>query len=103
MLAGLDGVLLGGKAKGIVSHRMQHVETFQALVAAVDVTGDVPQRMAYMQAGARRIREHVQNVVFGTGGIGLDLESMMLGPISLPTLLNVDEVVFHENDVLRLI
>ena len=50
MLARLDGVLFGGKAEGVVTHRMQHVEAFQALVAAVDVAGDEAQRVSHMQA-----------------------------------------------------
>ena len=65
MLAGLDGILLCRKAEGVVSHRMKDVEALQALVAGIDVAGDVSQRMSYMQARTAGVREHVQHIVFG--------------------------------------
>ena len=50
MLAGLDGVLLGRKAEGVVSHGMQHIETLEPLVPGENITGYVPQWMAYMKS-----------------------------------------------------
>ena len=44
--------------------RWQDVEAFLAFVARVDVRGDIAQRMAYVQAGARRVGEHVEHVEF---------------------------------------
>ncbi len=41
VLSGLDGILLCGETVGIVAHRMEHIEALQALVARVDVRGDV--------------------------------------------------------------
>ena len=95
VLAGLDGILLGREAEGVVAHGVQHIEAFQAFVAAVDVTGDIAERMADVQARAGRVREHVQHVIFGFGRVCLGLESVMGGPIGLPFLLDLGEIVFH--------
>ena len=64
MLAGLDGVLLGGQAERIPAHRMQHVETLRAFVARENIRGGVTFRMPDVQARAARIRKHVENVKF---------------------------------------
>ena len=65
MLAGLDGVLLGGQAEGVPAHRMQHVEAAGAAVAGEDVRGGVTLRMPDVQARAAGIGEHVQDVMLG--------------------------------------
>ena len=96
MLARLDGVLFGRKAEGVVAHRMQDVEALLALVARVDVRGDVAQRVAHMQAGARRIGEHVQHIEFGPRRIGLDLVGFILLPAALPLGLDLLEIVLHD-------
>ncbi len=62
MLAGLDGVLLGGESEGVVAHRVKDIEALQPLVAGIYVAGDVAQRMADVQACSGRIREHIQNI-----------------------------------------
>ena len=95
VLAGLDGVLLGREAEGVVAHRMEDVEALQALVAGKDVTGDVSQRMSDMQARARRIREHVQDVIFRFGAVGLSLVRLVLSPPILPLSFNLDKIIFH--------
>ena len=65
MLSGLDGILLGGKAEGVVPHRVQHVETLQALVAAVNITCNVSQRMSHVKPRSRGIGEHIQYIILG--------------------------------------
>jgi hypothetical protein len=69
VLAGLDGVLLGGQAERVVAHRVEHVVAGHALVAADDVGGGVTFRVADVQAGAARVGKHVEHVVFRLGGI----------------------------------
>jgi hypothetical protein len=95
VLAGLYGVLLGGQAEGVVSHRVQDVEAFLAFVARVDVRGDIAQRMAYVQAGARRVGEHVEHVEFGPRRVGLDLVGFIFLPAALPLGLDLLEIVLH--------
>ncbi len=63
MLAGLYGVLLGRKTKGVIAHGMQHVLTLHAVITADHIGGEIPQRVAHMQALARWIGEHVHGEV----------------------------------------
>ena len=99
VLTGLNGVLLGRQTVGIIAHRMQHVVASQTFVAAENVAGDVSQRMSDVQTRARRIRKHVQNVIFWTRRVGLGLIHSVVNPILLPLLLDLFEIVFH--DLLR--
>ena len=41
MLSGLDRILLSGQSVGVISHRMQHVETLQTLVSGVNIGSNV--------------------------------------------------------------
>ena len=88
MLTGLDGVLLRREAEGVVTHRMKDIEALQALVAGIDVAGDVSQRMTYMQSRAAGVREHIQHIVFGFVRICAGTVGLVLGPPLLPFLLN---------------
>ena len=95
MLPGLDGILLGGETEGVVTHRVQDVEALQPFVAAVDVAGNVAQRMAHMQPGPGGVRKHVEHIILGLGGVGLYAEGLAVGPVGLPFLLDFLEIVFH--------
>ncbi len=95
VLTGLNSILLRRQAIGVETHGVQHVEAALAFVPAVDIRGDIAQRMAYVQTGTRRIREHVQHIVVRfvrliTYSIGIGIV-----PRLLPFLLNVAKVVFH--------
>ena len=48
MLACLDGILLCGKSKGVITHGMEDIEALQSLVPGENVTGDITQGMPYM-------------------------------------------------------
>ena len=69
VLAGLDGVLLGGQAEGVPAHGVEDVEAAHALVAGEDVGGGVALRMADVQARAAGVGEHVEDVVFRARGV----------------------------------
>ena len=62
--ARLDGVLLGGQTKRIPTDRVQDVEALHAFVARNDVGRRVALGVPDVQARARRIRKHVEDVVF---------------------------------------
>ena len=94
MLARLYGILLCGQPKGIVTHRVQHVIALVALVAGVDITGNVAQRMPHMQARAGGIGKHVQNVIFWFVAIVLGFESLVIGPKFLPLCFYLVKVIF---------
>ena len=62
VLAGLDGVLLGGQAEGVEPEGMEDDVALHAPEPGVAVGGDVAERMPDMEAGARGIGEHVEHV-----------------------------------------
>ena len=69
VLAGLDGVLLGGQAERIVAHRMEDIEALHAFEAPDDIGGGVAFRMPDMETGTTRVGKHVEHVVFRFGRI----------------------------------
>ncbi len=93
VLAGLNRVLFGRQTVGVEPHGVQDVEAVEPFVTRVDVARDVAQRMADMQARARRVGEHVQYIVFGLGRRLFGLEGLVFVPIRLPTLFDVSEIV----------
>ena len=96
VLSGLYSVLFCRKSICVISHRVQHVETLQAFVTGVNITGYVSQRMSYVQSGSRRIREHIQYVEFLFAFVFSHLIGMVLYPSLLPFLFNLSEIVFHD-------
>ena len=95
MLPGLDGVLLRWKPVGVVPHRVEHVEAFQAFVPRINVTGNVAQGVPDMQPRPGGIGKHVQNVEFGfVGAVGCR-KSLPRRPAGLPFFLYFSEIIFH--------
>ena len=93
--ARLHGVLLGGEAKGVPAHRVQHVEALHALVAAEDVGRRIAFRMAHVQARAARVWEHVETVeLLFALDVVRRFERLVLQPELLPFLLDFSIVVF---------
>ena len=100
MLTGLDRILLGRQAEGVIAHGVQHVLALHTVVAADHIGGKVAQRVTHMQALARRIREHVHREIrrapFGVATlsvlqIAVDVsspESAFVIPNLLPFSLN---------------
>ena len=95
VLAGLYGVLFGGKAVGVVAHGVQHVEPFQTFVAGKDVAGYVSQRVSHMQPRSRRVGEHVEDVVFWFVGGVFAAVGVIFSPVALPFAFDVFEIVIH--------
>src|SRR5687767_21676 len=108
MLAGADGVLLSWQAKGIPAHWVEHVAASRPMVARQNIRGGVALRMPDMEAGARGVGEHVEDVepareslvpagkrVFARHGLSRvpSAESLLAVPELLPLLLNEIEGV----------
>ena len=52
VLTGLDSILLSRQSISIVTHRVQHVESVQTLVASIDVAGDITKWVTYVQTSS---------------------------------------------------
>ena len=80
MLAGADGVLLGGQAEGVPAHGVEDVATAGALVTGEDVGGGVALRMADVQPGAGRVGEHVEYVELAGQALLRDFACQAVAP-----------------------
>ena len=97
VLAGLDGVLLGGQAESVVAHRVQDVVALHTAVARQRVGRDVAERVPHVQALTRGVGEHVEDEVGGAGrqrsgqGTGrvVRVERAQLLPTVLPLRLDL--------------
>ena len=96
MLARLDRILFRWQSEGIVTHRMQHIEAAQSLVARNDVAGDVAERMPNVQACATGIREHVERIELRLGQVVLDAVGLVGPPLLPPLSLQVLVLVSHD-------
>jgi hypothetical protein len=95
MLAGLDRILFSREAESIITHRVEHIESVKPLVPGIDVRGDIPEWMAYMQPGARWVGKHVEDIIFRFGRINVHFESPVFLPVRLPPGFNFSECIFH--------
>ena len=95
MLTCLDGILLSRQSIGIITHRVQHVETLLALISGIDITGDIAKRMTHMQTCSRWIREHVQYVEFLLLLVLHYAIGTIFHPSLLPFLFDFSEIVIH--------
>ena len=92
----LQRILLSRQAKSIVAHGVQHIEAFQAFVAAENIAGNVAERMAHMQAGTAGVRKHIEHIILGLAAVVGHLIRFGIIPLLLPFFFNGVEVVFHE-------
>src|SRR5690606_33219278 len=95
MLPGMDGILFSWKAKRVVSHRVQHIESFQPFEPGQDIGGDVTQRMPYVQPRPGRVRKHIQDIILWLASSGLSLKSLVGCPKLLPFLFYVSKIIVH--------
>ena len=95
----LDGGVLGGQAKGVIAHRVQHVKAAHAGLARHGVADRVVARVAHVQV-ARGVREHLQHVLLGLLGALLGLVEFLGIPLRLPARLDLLGVVGRDLEVL---
>ena len=95
VLTRLNRILLSGQTEGVVTHRVQHIESAQTLVTRIDIRSDVTQRVAYVQTRTRRIGEHIEDIEFGTRRIDLHFVGTALAPLFLPFGFDGSKIVFH--------
>ena len=96
VLPGLDGVLFRRQTIGIKAHRVQHIESFQALVPGINVRSNVAQRMPHVKPCPRRIGKHVKHVKFRLSRVNVHFIGSVLFPELLPLLFGFFKIIFHK-------
>ena len=96
---GLDGVLLGRQAEGIVAQSVQHVLAQHAVIASIGIGSDIAQRVSHVQARTGGVGEHILHIELflrQLARIGGELayrvrgvESAIVFPVLLPGLLDL--------------
>ena len=94
VLSCLNGILLCRQSVGIVAHGMQHIVSAQTFVTGKYVAGYVSERMPNMKSCSRRIRKHIQHIIFGFV-VYLGLIGLVFSPVLLPFLFYLPKIVFH--------
>ncbi len=94
MLPRFYRVLFCRQTKRIVSHRVEDIKTLMAFVSRIDITGDIPQWVTYVQARSGWIREHIQYVILGFITAIICFKRFVVGPVLLPLLLYFSEMIF---------
>src|SRR6266852_8955123 len=89
----LDGSVFGGQAEGVPAHGMQHVEAAHAFYAGHHVADGVIAHVAHVHR-AGGVRQHLEGVIFGLGGIYFGVEDARFGPALLPFGFELLWVVF---------
>ena len=84
--------VLSGLAERVVSHRMQDVISLHYLYARCDIAYRVITHVAHVDA-ARRVREHLEEIILFPGGIFLYFEGALRLPFLLPFLFYALEIV----------
>ena len=93
MSTGFHGVLFRGQTESVPAHGVQDIEAAHAFVATGDIGRGVSFGVSHMETCARRIREHVQNIIFGFGGEVDSTESVIAFPVILPLLFDRGKIV----------
>ena len=89
VLPRLNCVLFSGQSKRIVAHRMQHIKAAMPLISSINIRGDVPQRMPYVQSCPGGIRKHIQHVKRLFIAVVFCMISAFILPFILPLFLKI--------------
>ena len=91
----LHGEVLGGQAESVPAHRVEHIITVLAALAAHDIQRSVAAGMADVQARARGIRELHQCIELGLLVVDLNVEGLFVLPHLLPLGLHGLVIILH--------
>ena len=89
----LDSGIFRRHAESIISHRMNNIKPLHGFKAGYHVTNRVIPHMPHMKI-ARRIREHLKNIVFLFIRIKMSLKCFRLFPNLLPLFFNLLRNIF---------
>ena len=88
----LHGGVLCGHAKGIPPHRVQDVEALGPFITRDNITHSIISYVTHVNT-SRRIREHFEDIIFGFGGVDLDIKAASFVPALLPLGLGFFNVI----------
>ena len=88
----LDGRVLGRQAEGVEADGVQHIEAAHAGLARHGVADGVVARMSHVQV-ARGVREHLEHVLLGLGGVRVHGKEVLLVPRLHPAGLDGPRIV----------
>ena len=91
----LNRILLRRQSERIPAHGMQDIQSPHALIAGQDIGGGIAFRVADVQSGGTRIREHIQDVVFLLPRVDLGAKGFVFPPIALPFRLDDAGLIAH--------
>ena len=95
VLTCLNSILLCRQSVCVITHRVQHIETLQSFVAAINVRSNITKRVSHVQSRSRWVRKHIKHIEFRTRFVYFYLISSMFIPILLPLFLNLLKFIFH--------
>ena len=90
----LDRRILGGQAESVPAHGVQDIEALHPLVAGHHIADGVVADMAHVNA-ARRVGEHLQEIIFGPAGVFACGIGLVVKPVAAPFVFDGLEIVFH--------
>src|SRR4030095_13421992 len=93
MNAFLNRIIFGWRAERVPTHRMEYIETLEPFVSGPAVRQDITAPMPYMQSRPRRVRKHIEAVIFRARIIVLRLMETIRGPVSPPLRLDLPRAV----------
>ena len=72
---------------------MEDIEAAVSLVTAEDIACNIAQGMSHVQSRSRRIRKHIQHIVFWTRGILNGPVGLVFHPPGLPFGFYFSEII----------
>src|SRR5262249_45098589 len=93
MNAFLNRIIFGWRAERVPTHRMEHIETLEPLVPRPAIRQDITAPVSYVQSGTRRVRKHIETIIFRAWIIVLRLVNTLRSPVFAPLRLDFPRAV----------
>src|SRR5215831_17932004 len=88
-----NGIVFCRRAERVPTHRMEHIETLEPLVPRPAIRQDITAPVSYGQSGTRRVRKHIETIIFRAWIIVLRLVKMVRSPVFAPLRLDFPRAV----------
>ena len=95
VLTCLNSILFCWKSVCVITHWVQHIESLQSLIAAINIRCNITEWVTHVQSSSRWVWEHIKHIEFRTRFVNIYFISGIIIPILLPFFLNFLKFVFH--------